>query len=277
MPSTTGSIFKFMPWIVVAALVGANAWVLMSPADKFDEDGVWIGKPVPGKPLPLSDQADALFPEAPSQAAGSPAAEHTSEIATPPDENPERDGKSTDKPAASPAPDPDAMALETRFLVQIGSFVLDAGLPDFLERVRSRGLEAHVQSVMETTHLNDVQAGPYTALENAREDEAKLRAAGMDVGLEKTEEGFVIFLSRSPLLGYAIQDLEKVRGLGVKKVRIVKARLKRAVKKVMLGPFATKHEAKMASAKVAKWGLGTPKIKKAGDSGYVPSTQSRVE
>ena len=253
MPSIFDSAFRLLPWVLTVILIAMNGWVLiLSPQTMLNEEGVWAGTPLSGTPLALSD----LVEEVVSPLSRGPVPQKI--------EEPVKKEEETKKPAEDGFASKQTVKLsdvpEIGFLVQAGSFVLDLGIESLMAELKKLGLEPHVKSVMEPIRLNDVQAGPFKNLEDAREAEAKLKAVGMAVGVEETWEGFIISLSQSPLLGYAVQDLDRARDLGVKTIRVVKINVDRPVKKVVLGPFPTKTQAKSVSAKVSKLGLAVPVI-----------------
>ena len=264
MPPIIVSVFRFLPWALVALLVVINVWVLvLSPTATLDENGVWVGEPLSGKPLALSELALSAVVEEISSGdktkgiVGQPSAAEVGADKPMTIAQVLSSGVSSKlKTVESNVP-----ARETGFIVQAGSFVIDVGVETLMARLREYGWDPRLESVIEPIRLNDVQAGPFKELEDAREAEAKFKAACLAVIVEETGEGFIISLSQTPLLGYAVQDLDRAKYLGVKTMRVVKISVDRPVKKVLLGPFPTKGEAKLVSARVAKLGLAIPVIR----------------
>ena len=253
MPSTNFSAVKFLPWVLVVVLFALNIWVFVfSTPPLINEEGVWIGEPIPGKPLALSKKdmknlAGALL-----------ATETTdgSQAVFPPEKVVPLVPTGEPKP-----PKPKKFPGKRGFLVETGSFILDHGIDSLLKGLRDNGFEPYVKTVRETIRLNNVQAGPFPQLEDGKEAEAILKAAGIPVALEETWEGFVVSLGQSPLLGRAMKDLVKARGLGVKALRVVKIEVDRPVKKVFIGPYLTKNEAKKIVSRISKLGLAVPVIR----------------
>ena len=148
------------------------------------------------------------------------------------------------------------------YMVQVGSFVLKMGVDSLMERMRRNGLKPRLGVYLERVPLNNVQAGPFTTLEEAKTAEAILKAHGMNVAVEELwNGGFIISLSKSLLLGYAMQDMEKAESLDVKPLRLVKIEADLPVRKVFLGPFPTKKKATEMGRRISRMGLATPVIK----------------
>ena len=260
MPSTIFAAIKFLPWVLVVVLLILNFWVFVfSSSTNLNEDGVWIGEPIPGKPLALNkrDKKDL---------AGMASAEDASRLETT-KASPVASTKSPEKivplvvKGAPKTSDSTKFSGKKGFLVEAGSFLLDREADSLLKGLSDNGFEPHVEMVRETIGLNNVQAGPFPQLEDGKEAESILKAAGIPVSLEETWEGFVVSLGQSPLLGYAMRDLEKARNLGVKTLRVVKVQVDRPVRKVLIGPYSTNNEAKKVVSRVSKLGLAVPVIR----------------
>lgn len=260
MPPIIVTGFRFLPWVLVVVLVVLNIRIFTTSSETaLNDDGVWEGRPLPGKPLALAE----LDIQADSTASSDDEASTSGKQATPQTVAPVQ-AQAKKAPVAAKAVVAATPVTRPKdvFYVQAGSYVQDLGVDFLLERLREEGLEPHLRTVRERIHLNNVQAGPFTSLEVAKEAETKLRAAGMAVDVEETWDGFILYLSQSPLLGYAVQAMENARNAGVSTLRVVKSEVDRPVKKVLLGPFATKQEAKKVSAAVSKLGLTVPLIQR---------------
>ena len=158
-------------------------------------------------------------------------------------------------PASAPAP------VAEGFVVQLGSYVLQMGADSMVQQLQSSGLKPHVLVYREQVRLNNVQAGPFKSLEEAKEAEAKLKAGGVIAETEEIWEGFILSVSKSILLSYAVEDMKKVTSLGVEPVRMVKVEADLPVRKVVLGPYPTKDEATAMSVQASRLGLVVPVIK----------------
>lgn len=266
MPPIIVAIFRILPWVLMVMLVGLNLWVfVLSPGSELNDEGVWTGEPLSGKPLALTELVEDKV-VAPPKNGREPAPGETKETT-----------KSSEAPlsevmAKTPSSEPPPVKLETSaseappgvkkaFTVQAGSFILDQGVDSLMERLREKGMKPYVETVVEPIRLNAVQAGPYKELEDAREAEARLKAAGMAFSMEKSGGAFIISLSQSPLLRWAVEDLDKARDLGVKMLRVVKVGVNRPVKKVLVGPFATESRAEVIRARVEKLGGAVPIVR----------------
>lgn len=240
MPLHDIVFFRFVPHSVLVALIGLNLGIVFFMSATGRED-VWRGPPMPGKRFLLPDIA--LAKEVASLAVSPPAEPVV-----------EKKAEVKAKPAAAPS------SGKVGYVVQSGGF-LDLGTNVLMDRLQKGGLEPWIETTQEVIRLNDVQAGPYGSLKDAKEAEAQLRAAGIASKVEETWEGFILSLSRSAILGEAMQELEKAKSLGLSAVRLAKVEEERAVRRVSVGPFPSKEKAKEISARVAKIGLTVPVIK----------------
>jgi len=147
------------------------------------------------------------------------------------------------------------------FVVQVGNFVLEMGMDSLLARMRENGMDPQIGMKEESIRLNNVQAGPFKKMEEAKVMETVLKSNGYDVEVEETWEGYIISLSRSLLLGFAVHDMEKAQSLGITPLRMVKVEADMPVKNLFLGPYPSKDEARRVSERIAKLGLAVPVIK----------------
>ena len=266
MPSIIYTSLRFLPWALAVILLGLNIQIFMFPSTStLNDNGVWVGSPLPGRPLALAEQgkkkeSDKLPKKLEASSGKSASTQKKVKSAksfssTPIDKA--SSANSSDKLTSSKAV---SSSEKITFFVQVGSFVLDLGVDSLMDRLRAKGMEPHLKTVREQVRLNNVQAGPFPNLEEAKEAETILKAAGMAIQVEETWEGFIISLGQHPLLGYAIQKMESARNLGVKTLRVVKIEVDRPVKKVLIGPYINKDDARRISAKVAKLGLAIPVI-----------------
>lgn len=285
MPTIVSTIFRFVPWTIVILLAGANLWVVTSASTATDDGALWLGPPMPGKRLPLPDISTAkiIVPSKSSQSVATQKKKNTKQESNTAKIKPKtvkvkKTVVKVKKPPVQIKPPTTETKKETTGLenkqdvanieakkdllvVQAGSFVLDMGVDSLMKRLKKYGFKPQLLIYRERVRLNNVQAGPYSDMESAKVVETKLIAAGMDVRVEETWEGFIISLSKSLLLGYAIQDMEKAETLDINPLRMVKIETDLPVKKVILGPFPTKDKAKEVSARVAQLGLAVPIIK----------------
>ncbi|MBF0165663.1 MAG: SPOR domain-containing protein, partial [Magnetococcales bacterium] len=148
-----------------------------------------------------------------------------------------------------------------QFMVQVGSFALNMGIDSLVEQLTKVGLTPRVETVQEKTSLNSVQVGPFARLDQAKEAEAKLKAGGIKARVEESWEGYVIVLSKSLLLGHAMEELERIKALGATPARLVKVESDLTVRKVLLGPYESKDRALKMSARVAELGIASPVLK----------------
>jgi cell division septation protein DedD len=77
---------------------------------------------------------------------------------------------------------------------------------------------------------------------------------------QETWEGFVISLGQFYLLSSAAQIREMAEMLEVQPVRMVKVERDMDVKRVVMGPYPTREEAKEISSRLAILGLAAPTI-----------------
>jgi cell division septation protein DedD len=180
-------------------------------------------------------------------------------------------------PLVVPAPvEPEgtASAEETAgngFVVQVGSFVLRNGADGLVDRLRSRGLSAQVVQRKERVLLNSVQLGPFRQMTQAQELQVKLRASGFKGVIEHTDEGFIIPVSQSVLLSSAIQEMDRLDGLLIRPVRLVKSESTRDVHRVVLGPYASRQDAEEVGRQVGSMGVAVPLVVRLSERTAVPA------
>ncbi len=210
----------------------------------------WSGPPMPGKLYALSDPALARVVGQKGDAVVAKVA-----VAPPPVM------KVEPQPVKPPEPPPSPPVDEGKFVVQVGSFALNMGAESLIEKLKGEGFLPWVEVVQDRVSLNNVQAGPFKQLEEAKEAEVKLKAGGLQAQVEENWEGYIISLNKSLFLGNAFAEMERARGLGVEILRMVKVEVSLAVNKVFLGPYKTKEKANQMSAKVAELGFSVPVLK----------------
>ncbi|MBF0186673.1 MAG: SPOR domain-containing protein [Magnetococcales bacterium] len=285
-------VLSLLPWIAVVVLLAANILLFVSGSSS-GPGALWTGPEMPGKIMALPEQPEWLeaalstsTPHQPAKPASPPskmvlASPSQSEQTTPPaklqtapqPKAPAAHPVDTAQTAIQAAPEqrpPPVLESSTpqtaydspRYVVQAGSFVLEMGADSLMKRLKENGFTPILESTTETIQVNNVQAGPFASLEQAKQAEVRLKANGMDVEAEETWEGYIISLNKSYMLGYAIQDLELAKKLEITPVRIVKVATDLPVRKVIIGPFDTHKEAKAISAEVSHLGLAVPVIKK---------------
>ncbi|MBF0296658.1 MAG: SPOR domain-containing protein [Magnetococcales bacterium] len=259
---------RLFPLLIVGLLILSNLLVqgmgYLGLGFRTPETELWKGPLMPGKQLPLPDASGARVvtgdksepvPEKPKE-------KPREEVKLPP-------APETPPPAPTPAPAPEPPPAPLaqppvsggKFVVQIGSFALNMGVESLLEQLRKAGFTPRIEQVQDRVNLNNVQAGPFETLEGAKVAEAKLKAGGMTVQVEESWEGYIISLSKFLLLGHATDELERVKGMGIAPLRIVKVNTDLAVRKVLLGPYETKERAQKVSAQVAGLGIAVPVLK----------------
>ncbi|MBF0108295.1 MAG: SPOR domain-containing protein [Magnetococcales bacterium] len=280
MSSRVSGIMGLFAWTMALLLLMGNLGyfsklILSSTPDTE----VWSGPLMPGKRYPLpdiatarvigepvgKDAAKATVAARPAMEKPKPEVKVLEPVPVPPVKDEKKEPPVTPPPAETARPEKKVVARvdeeHGRYVVQVGSFVLEMGMESLLTRMRENGLEPRVGVKEESVRLNNVQAGPYSRLEDAKVMETVLKSNGYDVAVEETWEGFILSLSRSLLLGFAVHDMEKAQTLGVKPLRMVKIEADMPVKKVFFGPYVSKDEARRMSERVAKLGLAVPVIK----------------
>ncbi|MBF0182267.1 MAG: SPOR domain-containing protein [Magnetococcales bacterium] len=260
---------RLVPLLIVGLLILSNLLVqgmgYLGLGFRTPENEVWQGPLMPGKQLALPDanSARVVTGDKSEPVAEKPKEKPKEEVIKPPPPPETPAPAPTPAPVAEPPPAPLAQPPVTsgKYVVQIGSFALNMGVESLLEQLRKAGFTPRVEQVQDRVNLNNVQAGPYGTLEAAKVAEAKLKAGGMTVQVEESWEGFIISLSKFILLGHATDEVERVKGLGVAPLRIVKVHTDLAVRKVLLGPYETKDKAQKISAQVAGLGIAVPVLK----------------
>ncbi|MBF0163817.1 MAG: SPOR domain-containing protein [Magnetococcales bacterium] len=260
---------RVMPLLAVALLAVLNLLVqgmgMMGMGFKTPEGAIWPGPVMPEKLLELPDPAKArvvIQGDAPLPVVAEKPPEPKPESKPEPKPEP----KVETKPASKPEPVPEKhtpmpVVAGEQFMVQVGSFTVEMGVDSLVERLRKEGLSPRVETVRERTGLNSVQVGPFAKLDLAKEAEARLKSGGIAARVEESWEGFVIVLGKSLLLSHAVEEMEKVKKLGVTQVRLVKVESDMTVRKVLLGPYENKERARKMSARVAELGIASPVIK----------------
>lgn len=257
MARTSFSIRRFIPKMVIGLLVILNLAVVgirfMGMGFKTPDHELWTGPMMPDKLLPLPDPASA-------RVVGKAVVAVTEKPVTPPPPVAKLEPVVKSLPPLVPPP-PAPKVEEGKFVVLIGSFALKMGMDSLMEQLNKEGLKPRIEVVEERVSLNNVQAGPFEQLEQAKEAEAKLKAGGLEAEVEETWEGFIISLSKSLLLSHAFDEMVRIKALGVTTLRMVKVDADLSVRKILLGPFETKEKAIKISSQVAALGIAVPVLK----------------
>ncbi|MEO5329068.1 MAG: SPOR domain-containing protein [Magnetococcus sp. THC-1_WYH] len=272
MSSRVSGMMGILAWTMAVLLLMGNlgyySKLLMTQRVEGD---LWTGPLMPGKRygLPELGQARVLgSPEKKSDVA--PEVSQEVKALAPPPEVLVKEEETP--PAPPPVVVPPEVKVETKsgldgavgsggFVVQVGNFVLEMGTDSLLARMRENGMDPQIGVKEESIRLNNVQAGPFRKMEEAKVMETVLKSNGYDVEVEETWEGYIISLSRSLLLGFAVHDMEKAQSLGITPLRMVKVEADMPVKNLFLGPYSSKDEARRVSERIAKLGLAVPVIK----------------
>ncbi len=270
-------VMRLLPIVMVVVLAALNGafFFMGSGEEKVVEEStaLWDGPVMPGKALALPGKPEGFAASPPLKSEVKTAS--AKRPAPPSVVAPAKPGTESDRTVAvdkkhvkagAKKPASGQARIHDGYVVQAGSFVLKLGADILMKRLADRGMEPFIEKGHELVQLNSVQAGPYANLEIATEAESKLKAAGMEARLEETWEGHVIFLRKSILLGYAVQEMEQAEGLGIKPLRMVKIPSDQEVRKVLLGPFATRNRAMEISARIQRLGLAIPIIKRWRDA-----------
>ncbi|MBF0133945.1 MAG: SPOR domain-containing protein [Magnetococcales bacterium] len=277
MSSRVSGMMGILAWTMAVLLLMGNlgyySKLLMTQRVEGD---LWTGPLMPGKRygLPELGQARVLgSPEKKSDVAPEVSQEvkpqEVKTLAPPPEVLVKEEEK---PPAPPPVVVPPEVKVEAKsgldgavgsggFVVQVGNFVLEMGTDSLLARMRENGMDPQIGVKEESIRLNNVQAGPFRKMEEAKVMETVLKSNGYDVEVEETWEGYIISLSRSLLLGFAVHDMEKAQSLGITPLRMVKVEADMPVKNLFLGPYSSKDEARRVSERIAKLGLAVPVIK----------------
>ncbi|CAK0762541.1 putative SPOR domain-containing protein [uncultured Gammaproteobacteria bacterium] len=280
MARTSFIMARFLPIMLVGLLVIANILVqgmgLMGKGFKTPENEIWSGPVLPEKLLLLPDLAGAKVIGSGNAPLPSDKPHDLPPPVVKPDSLPVKTPSPTPPPSPpslpslplsppstplSPSPPLPAAATEGKFVVQVGSFALNMGVDSLIEQLKKGGMTPHVETVQDRVNLNNVQVGPFVKLELAKEAEAKLKAGGIQAQVEENWEGYLISLGKFMLLGHAVEEMERVKALGVAPLRVVKVGTDLAVRKILLGPFDTKEKALKMSAQVAGLGFSVPVLK----------------
>ncbi|MBF0620737.1 MAG: SPOR domain-containing protein [Magnetococcales bacterium] len=273
-------VTRILPWGVVAALVAVNGWVFWDNIQQDEETtaDIWTGPQMPGKAMALPGRPEGVVtaeakpaPEQKKRQIPAPAGMEQKVVAKQPPapveipKQPKLAAVARRSPIIQP-PDtilPKESTMVGRgYVVQVGSFVLKMGAHSLSQRLEYHGMKPRTEESRELVQLNSVQAGPFSDFDEAKQAEGVLKAGGMDALVEETWEGYIITLSKSFLLGYAVQDMEQAKDLGVNRVRMVKVETDLPVRKVLLGPFPDHEKAREVSVAVTRLGLAVPVIQK---------------
>ncbi|MBF0416094.1 MAG: SPOR domain-containing protein [Magnetococcales bacterium] len=272
MPSRISGIMGLLAWAMALLLLMGNLgyYSKLILSHKPEQD-VWTGSLMPGKRYPLPDISQAKV----IKGSGTNSGDEVNKV-KPTEEKVAESKPKEEKKEVKRLPPPVEAKVETKvepkvdtkiedargqFVVLVGDFVLELGMESLLKRLKDNGLQPRTGVKKESVRLNNVQAGPFLHLEDAKVAETVLKSHGYEAEVVETWEGFIISMSRSLLLGEAVADMEKGRSLGVKPVRMVKIEVDMPVNKVFFGPFISKEEALKMSERVAKLGLSVPVIK----------------
>ncbi|MEO5366437.1 MAG: SPOR domain-containing protein [Magnetococcus sp. WYHC-3] len=289
-----GKAWPNLPWIAAGAfglLALSHMAFMMYGSSGTTDDGLWIGPLMPGKVLPLTPRPDSLVLQAaapdatdakavPSAPAAPPPAVAPAEnpvvpavvakaAPPPPVVAPKPPAASPPPAPAAPAPPPAAVppvAAEGSgaYWVQLGSFVRPFGAETLAQKLRNLGFDPVLETAEEAVKLNEVQAGPYNSLEEAKEAEIKLKAGGLDANAAETWQGqFVVRIGQYMMLAAGAEEMERAEALGVRELRMVKVDSSRRMTKVMVGPFERKEAAREAAARLDETGQVTPVIVRA--------------
>ncbi|MBF0624014.1 MAG: SPOR domain-containing protein [Magnetococcales bacterium] len=270
MPSLPAGLGILLPLLGVVAALILNVTMVLGFLAKGDQPLEGFALPPDwGVVLPLPPRLADMVAEQPKPIRPPPVAEAPAEepILSPTAEPEELASAPPAPPAAKPQP-PAVVAeatpppLGSGFIVQAGSFAMRMGAETLVRRLREKGLEPRLVQRTEMVLLNNVQAGPYPTLHQAKEAEIKLRSAGYAARVEKGWEGHIISISKELLLANAIQEMEAVEKLDVRPLRIVKVEDAQKVHKVILGPFSSQKEAHTLSGRLTNFGLAVPLIKR---------------
>lgn len=255
------NVKTLLPKVAAGLLLIANLGYLMSTSLKSEAPQLWKGPVMSGKLFPLPERPLRAMEKTKAEAGKKDFAanEPLKDVM---EEEKARKAGAEPKPAERIALD--AMPKEA-FIVQAGSFVLKLGAETLLDRLRKNGLQPQMVEREEMVQLNDVQAGPYPTLEEAKVSEVKLKADGLSVKAVETWEGYIITLGKFYMLGYAVEMMERAEKMKIAPLRMVKVESAIRMYKVVLGPFNTKESAKQVSVRVSQLGMAVPVIKTVAD------------
>lgn len=245
--------FGFFPLVLVMFLATMNVGVLFigEPVD-FEMD-LWEGPLMPGKlfPLPLPTLAKIISPVAVRTVPVvqnkletlEPVAVAVKEVKKQVQEEPEK-----------------LAAVPDRFIVQLGQFKSRSDTGPLMSNLSNQGYDAKVQVLMDNGYMNEVQAGPFWSLERAREFEVRLRAVGMDVWVQPSDEGYFISLIKAETLEDALAEMNRVEAMGINPVRLVKVENRRPVHTVFMGPYNSKAKANEVMGRMGNVDLAVPEV-----------------
>jgi len=287
VPSRVSGMMGLIAWtMAVLLLMGNLGYYSRLLLTHRQEPDLWAGPLMPGKRYNLPDisQARVIKGGEKKEVIEAKVPEEVKRLESLPVEPEKKEEKQAAPPPPVPPPALEARVVAAaegvpkvdedrgRYIVQAGSFVLEMGMEGLVTRMRENGMQPKTGIREESVRLNNVQAGPFGTLEEAKVVETVLKSNGYDVEVEETWEGYILSLSRSLLLSFAIHDMEKAQTLGIKPLRMVKIEADMPVRKVFFGPYASKEEARRMSERVAQLGLAVPVIK-----AWEPGSMGQVE
>ncbi len=237
-----------VPVVLVAGLAFMNVVVLFVGNAGDDERTLWEGPLMPTKLFPLPDPSTAKIIGLNKAARAVPKDEdQPKKLVIEEKEAPKKELEKVVMPAV-------------RYVVQVGQLTNEAGIKPLVDSLRSKGYAPKVRVLQQKTHMNNVQAGPYKLLEQAREAEAKLRAIGMDVWIDTSDQGYIISLTKTLMLAPALQDMKRFAAMTIDPLRLVKVEKYEPVHSVFMGPFNSKRKAYEVEERMARVDLVVPKI-----------------
>ncbi|MBF0447007.1 MAG: SPOR domain-containing protein [Magnetococcales bacterium] len=245
------AVFGIVPLLLVVILATLNVAVLINGLSSKDVDGLWEGPLMPKKYFPLPDISMAKIIDAtgirirPKEASLPAKLEMAKKI-----------------PTSDPVTPPSAID-RSKYIVQLGEFDNQAGVDVLVAAMKARGYDPKVNRIQKPGHMNEVQAGPFINLEQARRAEVLLRASGMDVWVDRTEQGHVISLTKSENLFSAMAVMERVKALEISPLKLIKVASDAGTFQVFMGPYNSKEKAdevfermesiSLTEAKIEKW------------------------
>ncbi|MBF0449015.1 MAG: SPOR domain-containing protein [Magnetococcales bacterium] len=244
------AIFGIVPLLLVVILATLNVAVLINGLSSKDVDGLWEGPLMPKKYFPLPDISMAKIIDATGvrirpKEANRPAKLEIAKKSSTPD------------PVAAPS-----AINRSKYVVQLGEFNNQAGVDALVAVMKAKGYDPKVNRIQKPGQMNEVQAGPFINLEQARRAEVLLRASGMDVWVDHTEQGHVISLTKSQNLFSAMAVMEKVKSLEISPLKLIKVASDAGTFQVFMGPYNSKAKADEVLERMEKISLTVAKIEK---------------
>lgn len=228
-----------------------NVAVLINGVSDSDDGALWSGRIMPGKLFPLPDPTTAKIIDA------------TGIRIAPKNEQQPQKLQVVEKKAPEPAPVVEKekpIVITGKYIVQVGQFTAEAGVKPLIDRLNAKGHFPKVHIIQKRGKINSVQAGPYKSLEKAKESEVKLRASGMNVWVDSSDDGYIIPLTKTPMLAAAMAEMQRVAALDVQPIRLVKADEFQPVHSVYMGPYNSKDKAREVKERMSHIGLAVPTI-----------------